>query len=136
MEIQTSGGESIGILKKIKDADPADSHHASLEAAKKQDTVKQDMVTVTILTNLRQGEAEEKEEAVTLTATIVTNLRQGEAEEKGEVVSPSFSAPWSVLFGRGEPRDSCTCPQPLVFFFSADQGAQHECKFLCECLDT
>ena len=28
MGIQTSGGEIIGILKKIKDANPADSHHA------------------------------------------------------------------------------------------------------------
>ena len=67
MEIPTSGGEITGILKKIKDADPADSHHASLDAAKKQDTVKQDTVTVTILTNLRQGGAVVKEEVVTLT---------------------------------------------------------------------
>ena len=51
MSIQTSGGEIIGILMKIKDADPADSRHASLDAAKKQDTVKQDIVIVTILTN-------------------------------------------------------------------------------------
>ena len=28
IRIQTSGGEIIGILKKIKDTDPADSHHA------------------------------------------------------------------------------------------------------------
>ena len=28
MRIRTSGGEIVGILKKIKDADPADSHHA------------------------------------------------------------------------------------------------------------
>ena len=28
MEIRTSGGGIIGILKKIKDADPFDSHHA------------------------------------------------------------------------------------------------------------
>ena len=76
------------------------------------------MVTVTILTNLRQGGAVVKEEVVTLTATIVTNLRRGEAEEKGEVATetesatqesvvlvpdPIVSAPWSVLFGRREP---------------------------------
>ena len=68
MEIETSGGEIIGILKKIKDADLADSHHASLDAAKKQNIVKQDIVTVTILTNFRQGEAVVKKEVVTLTA--------------------------------------------------------------------
>ena len=28
MEIQTCGGEIIDILKKVKDADPVDSHHA------------------------------------------------------------------------------------------------------------
>ena len=37
--IQTSGGEIIGILKKIKDADLADSHHASLDTATKQNIV-------------------------------------------------------------------------------------------------
>ena len=31
--------EIFGNLKKVKDADPADSHHASLDAAKKQDIV-------------------------------------------------------------------------------------------------
>ena len=60
MEIETSGGEIVGILTKMKTADPADSHHASLDAAKKQDIVKQDIVTVTILTNLRRSEAEKK----------------------------------------------------------------------------
>ena len=115
MEIQTSGGEIIGILKKINDADLADSHHASLDAAKKQDIVKQDIVTVTILTNLLQGEAVVKEEVVMLTVTIVTNHRQGEAEEKEEVATETesatresvvlvpdaiVSAPWSVLLDR------------------------------------
>ena len=76
MEVHTCGGEITGILTKIKDADPADSHHASLDAGKKQDIVKQDMVTVTIETNLRQGGAVVKEEVVTLTATIGTNFRQ------------------------------------------------------------
>ena len=51
-----------------------------LDAAKKQDVVKQDIVTVTIQTNLRQGEAVVKEEVVTLTARIETNLRQGDLE--------------------------------------------------------
>ena len=37
----------IDTLKKLKDADPADSHH--------QDMVKQDIVTVSIETNFRQG---------------------------------------------------------------------------------
>ena len=40
MEIHTSLDEIIGTLKKLKDADPADSRH--------QDTVKQDIVTLTI----------------------------------------------------------------------------------------
>ena len=118
MEIQTSSGEINGVLKNIKGAGPADSRHVSLDAAKKQDIVKPDIVTVTLLTNLRQDEAVVKEEVVTLTATIVTNLRRCGAEEKGEVATetesatresvvhvpdPIVSAPWSVLFGRGEP---------------------------------
>ena len=67
MEIQTSGGEIIGILKMLKDemsADLADSQkgkdaskakHAGLIVAKKHE-----IVTVTLQTNLGQGEAEEK----------------------------------------------------------------------------
>ena len=66
-ECQSDG---IGILKNIKGADPADFHHASLDAARQQGNVKQDIVTVTIFTNLQQGEAVVKEEVVTLTATI------------------------------------------------------------------
>ena len=121
-KFQASGGEIIGILKKIKDADPADFHHASLDAAKKQDIVKQDIVHCDNPdeppVGRRCGEGGGKEEVVTLTATIVTNLRRGEAEEKEEVATatesatwesvvlvsdPIVSAPWSVLFGRGEP---------------------------------
>ena len=101
MEIQTSGGEIIGSLKKIKDADPADSHHASLDAAKKQDIVKQDIVTVTtetatIVTNLWWSEAEEKEE-------VATETERATRESVFLVPDPIVSAPWSVLFGRGEP---------------------------------
>ena len=72
MEIQTSGGEIIGIVKKIKDADPADFHH--------RDIVKQDIVTVTIETNLRWSEAVVEEKVATLTATTERNLRQGDLE--------------------------------------------------------
>ena len=64
MEIHTSVGEISCILKKLKDevsANVADSHHAPLDAARKQE-----IVTVTIRTNL-QGEAEEKEEVATET---------------------------------------------------------------------
>ena len=91
MDIHTSLDEIMGFLTKLKDADPADCHHASLDAAKKQDVVKQDIVIVTILTNRRQGEAVVKEEVVSLTATFVTNLRQGEAEEKEEVATETES---------------------------------------------
>ena len=116
------GGEIVGILKKIKDADPADSHHASLRRSEETRHVKQDLVTVTILTNLRQGEAVVLEEVVLLTVTIVTNSRWSEAEEKEKVATetesatresvvlvpdPIVSAPWSVLIGRGDPCDSC-----------------------------
>ena len=100
MEIHTSLEEIIDTLKKLKDADPADSDHPSLDAAKKQHIVKQDTVTVTILTNLRQGEAEEQEEVATET----------ESATRGSVVlvrDPIVFAPWPVLFGRGEPCDSC-----------------------------
>ena len=76
MEIHTKLDEIIGSLKKLKDVDPADSHNESLNAAKKQDIVKQDIVTVTIQTILQQGEAVVKEEVATLTATIETNIRQ------------------------------------------------------------
>ena len=62
--------EIIDTLKKLKDAVPADFHH--------QDTVKQDIVTVTIETNFRQGEAVVKEQVVTLT----TNFPQGDLETK------------------------------------------------------
>ena len=62
--------------EEVEGCRPADSHRASLDA----DLVKQDNVFVTILTNFRQGEAEVKEEVVTLTATIETNLRQGDLE--------------------------------------------------------
>ena len=78
--IPTSLDEIIGNLKKLKDDDPADSHRASLDAAKKQDIVKQDIVTMAIQTNLQQGEAVVREELVTLTATIEANLRQGDLE--------------------------------------------------------
>ena len=72
MEIHTRFDDIIGTLRKLKDADPADFHY--------QDIVKQDIVTVTIETNLRQGEAVVKEEVVTLTATIETNFPQGDLE--------------------------------------------------------
>ena len=91
MEIHTRLGEIIGFLKQLKDEVSADSHHASIDAAKKQDIVEQDIVAVTIQTNLRQGETEEKEEVVTLTATIQTNLRQCEAEEKEKVTTETES---------------------------------------------
>ena len=91
MEIHTSFDEIIGFLTKLKGADPADCHHASLDAAKKQDIVKQDIVLVTIATNFRQGEAEVKEEVVSLTASIVTNLRQGEAVVKEKVATETES---------------------------------------------
>ena len=71
METHTSLDEIVGTLKKLKDADPADSHH--------QDIVKQDFVAVTIERNLRRGDAMVKEEVVTLTATE-TSLRQGDLE--------------------------------------------------------
>ena len=57
LEIHTSLDEIIGFLTKLKDADPVDSHHASLDVAKKQDIVKQHVVTVSNLTNFRQSEA-------------------------------------------------------------------------------
>ena len=50
MEIHTSLDEIIDTLKKLKDAVPADFHH--------QDVVKQDIVTLTIETNLRRGDLE------------------------------------------------------------------------------
>ena len=67
MEIHTSLDEIMGFLTKLKDADPADCHHASLDAAKKQDIIQQDIVIVTILTNRRQGEVVVKEEVATET---------------------------------------------------------------------
>ena len=62
MEIQTSGGEIIGILMKLKDdmsADLADSQKADEEASKAKYTgltaaKKQELAIVTIETNLRQ----------------------------------------------------------------------------------
>ena len=121
MEIHTSLDKIIVFL--TKDADPADSLHASLDAARKQDFVKQDTVTVTILTNLWQGEAVVCEGGRRLAdGDHRDELRRGEAEEKEEVATetesatwefvvlvpdPIVSAPWSVLFGRGEPSDSC-----------------------------
>ena len=50
MEIHTSVDEITDTLKMLKDAVPADFHH--------QDIVKQDIVSVTIETNLRQGDLE------------------------------------------------------------------------------
>ena len=74
MEIHTSLDEIIDTLKKLRDAVPADFHH--------QDSVKQDIVTVTIKTNLRQDEAVVKDQVVTLTAAIETNFLQGDLEAK------------------------------------------------------
>ena len=91
-EIHTSGGEIFGILQKDEmSADLADSqgkdaskaNHAPLDAAKKQA-----IATVTIQTNLRQGQADDaalvaakrKEEVATLTGTIETNLQYGEQQ--------------------------------------------------------
>ena len=50
MEIHISVDEIIDTLKKLTVADPAEFHH--------QDIVKQDSVTVTAETNLRQGDLE------------------------------------------------------------------------------
>ena len=105
MGIHTSLDEIIGFLTKLKDADPADCHHASLDATKKQDVFKQDIVIVTILTDLPQGEAEEKEEVVSLTATIVTNLRQGEAVVKEEAVSLTATIVTNLRQGEAEEKD-------------------------------
>ena len=69
MEIHTSLDEIIDTLKKLKDPVLADCHH-------------QDIDTVTIETNLWQGESIVKEEVVTLTATIETNVRQGGLETR------------------------------------------------------
>ena len=74
MEILTSFDEIIDTLKKLKDAHPAGFHH--------QDIVKQDLVTVTIETNVPQGEAVVKEQVVMLPATIETNFWQGDLETK------------------------------------------------------
>ena len=65
-------------MKKLKDADPAGIHH--------QDIVKQDIVTVTIETNFRQGEAVVKEDVVTQTATFETNLQQGHGDGEQRAV--------------------------------------------------
>ena len=52
MDIHTSLDDINDTLKKFKDADPADFHH--------QDIVKQDVVAVTIETNLWQDDLETK----------------------------------------------------------------------------
>ena len=64
MEIRSSLSEIMDAMKKLRDAYPADVH---------QDIVKQDIVTVTMETNLRRSEVKE-EEVVTLTAACASSL--------------------------------------------------------------
>ena len=59
MGIQTSGGEIIGILKKIKDADPADSHHAPyrVEGAPEEQNgrTQEQIVDVEVISRIDEG---------------------------------------------------------------------------------
>ena len=72
MEFHTSLDEIIDTLKKLKSAVPAGLHH--------QDIVKQDIVTVTIETNFRQGDLETK-----VDCTKVRCHRDGDGEQRGLV---------------------------------------------------
>ena len=112
MGIQTSGCEIVDILKKFKDADPADSHHASLFAAKKQHTN-------TVTSEWRSSPQSMREDLENIYALFFWFLGNGFqlalcnvgglATWKFVVLvaDPIVFAPWSVLLERGELGDSC-----------------------------
>ena len=111
MVIQTSGGEIIGILKKIKDADPADSHHA-LERSRKEglrsrllmwrlspESMRDDLENIYMLLFRFVGNGFQL--ALCSVSWLATR------QSVGLVPDPIVFPPWSVLLDRGEPCDSC-----------------------------
>ena len=110
--IRTSGGEIIGILKKIKDADPADSHHVSewkecqksrMEGLRSRlllwrsspQWMRDDLENIYMKSNMYVGNG---------TQLALCNVGWLTAREFVFLVpGPIVFAPLSVLFGRGEP---------------------------------
>ena len=75
IEIHTSLDEITDTLQKLKDADPAGFHY--------QDILKQDIVAVTIETNLRQGELQTEVDG-TLRSVTKTETERNEALSEWE----------------------------------------------------
>ena len=123
MEIQTSGGEIIGILKKIKDAVPADSHHAPVWKERQRSRMEGQIVDVEVISRIDEGRLGEHLHAALpvrpeqLPAGALQHVSWLATRESVVLVPyPIGFAPWSVLFGRGEPCDNCQDTAHVVVF--------------------
>ena len=112
MEIHTCLDEITDTLKMLKDAVPADFHH--------QDIVKQDIVSVTIETNLRQGDLETE---LNGTKGDVTETESNEALSEWEESR--------IIDFKQERSGGLRLPRwrnMNILIFHIDLGARHVCR--------
>ena len=120
MGIQTSSCDIVGVLKKLKDTDPADSHYAPEWKRAPEEQIRgtqEQIVAVEVISMIDEGRLGEHLHAalpVRRERLPAGALQRGLAYDQESVVF----APWSVLLDRGEPCDSC-------------QDAPHEAASAC-----
>ena len=116
MGIRTSGGKNIGILKKIKDADPADRHHAPEWKERQRSRIEGPRSRLLLWRSSPQRMRDDLENIYILLFRFVwkgfqpalSNVSWPATRESVVLVpDPVVVAPWPVLFDRGEPCDSC-----------------------------
>ena len=115
MGIQTRGCEIIGILKKLKDTDPADSHHAPEWKERQKSRVEGPRSRLLLWRSSPQSMREDLENIHMLLGFVgngfqlaLCNVSWVAIREFVVLVPNSIVfAPWSVLTDRGESCDSC-----------------------------
>ena len=110
MGIQTSGCEIIGILKKLKDTDGADSHHALEWKERQKSRVERLRSRLLLWRSSPQSMREDLENIYMLLYGFqLAPCSVGWVATQKSIVlvpDPIVFAPWSVLVDRGEPCDS------------------------------
>ena len=109
MGIRTSSGEIIGSLKKIQDADSADSHHAP-EWKERQKSRIEGLRSRLLL--WRSPPESTRDDLDIYVLLFVPNL--------------IVFAPWSVLLDRGEPCDSCQDTSDEAAFLRIGESDVHQ----------
>ena len=111
MGIQRTGCEIIGILKKFKDADPADFHHAPEWKEREKSRNPKLRSRLLMWRSSPESMRDGLENVYMLLFWFVGNgWNAGWLATRESVVlvpDPIVLAPWSVLLDRGEPCDSC-----------------------------